>query len=120
MPRRDFSGMTPFGTLREVFGKCTRNPHASEPQESCAGQHSATSESRGLFVSMWRFNLHATVSALAISPIFLGWAWGIPLLAPTEMSAGTGATRTAASTAQVQETAAPQSALEDAGVMLKV
>jgi LysM repeat protein len=69
---------------------------------------------------MWRFNLHASVSALAISPILFGWAWGIPLFAPTETSAGVGATRTANSATPVEETAAPAPAVENAGLMLKL
>src|SRR5580765_5829603 len=30
-------------------------------------------------VSIWRWNLHAAVTALAISPLALGWSWGFPL-----------------------------------------
>lgn len=30
-------------------------------------------------MSIWRWNLHAAVTALAISPVALGWTWGFPL-----------------------------------------
>jgi LysM repeat protein len=34
-------------------------------------------------VKLWRWNLHAAVATLAVSPLMLGWAWSLPLLRPT-------------------------------------
>jgi LysM repeat protein len=35
-------------------------------------------------VKLWRWNLHAAVATLAVSPLMLGWAWGIPLVSPVD------------------------------------
>jgi len=31
-------------------------------------------------VKLWRWNLHAAIATLAVSPLMLGWAWSLPLL----------------------------------------
>ncbi|HEY7063623.1 MAG TPA: glucosaminidase domain-containing protein [Chloroflexota bacterium] len=31
-------------------------------------------------MKFWRWNLHAAIATLAVSPLMLGWAWGLPLL----------------------------------------
>jgi LysM repeat protein len=35
-------------------------------------------------VKIWRWNLHAAIATLAVSPLMLGWAWGLPLLNHTD------------------------------------
>jgi LysM repeat protein len=38
-------------------------------------------------VKFWRWNLHAAITTLAVSPLMLGWAWGLPLFSPNEPTA---------------------------------
>ena len=38
-------------------------------------------------MKFWRWNLHAAITTLAVSPLMLGWAWGLPLLSPNELTA---------------------------------
>jgi LysM repeat protein len=48
-------------------------------------------------VKIWRWNLHAAVATLAVSPLMLGWAWGLPLLNQADglFRVGTGNDQTA-------------------------
>jgi LysM repeat protein len=36
-------------------------------------------------VKLWRWNLHAAVTTMAITPLMIGWAWGMPLMSQLEL-----------------------------------